>query len=106
MHFVDHMQKKYITYWKHSLCNSQNLEFYNVLKDSYTSSICLDVTRKKPKRKALVKLRIGNHKLNIDTGRFDKITRCDRICPVCGLNMRFMRSLYVVQNTHQLETIF
>ena len=28
--FVDHMQKKYITHWKHSLCNSQKLEFYNV----------------------------------------------------------------------------
>ena len=35
LHFVDHMQKKYITHWKHSLCNSQKLEFYNVFKDSY-----------------------------------------------------------------------
>ena len=32
LHFVDHMQKKYITHWKHSLCNSQKLKFYNVLK--------------------------------------------------------------------------
>ena len=47
LHFVDHMQKKYITHWKHSLCNSQKLEFYNVFKDSYTPSIYLDVTRKK-----------------------------------------------------------
>ena len=46
MHFVDHMQKKYITHWKHSLCNSQKLEYYNVFKDSYTPSIYLDVTRK------------------------------------------------------------
>ena len=28
-----------------------------------------------------------NHKLNIETGRYDKILRCDRICPVCGLNI-------------------
>ena len=27
-HFVNHMQNKYITHWKHSLCNSQKLEFY------------------------------------------------------------------------------
>ena len=87
MRFVDQMQKKYFTFWKHSLCNSQKLEFYNVFKYSYISSIYLDVTRKNPNRKALVKLRLGNHKLNIETGRYDKITRCDRICPVCGLNI-------------------
>ena len=86
-HFVDYMQKKYITHWKHSHCNSQKLEFYNVFKDSYTPSIYLDVTRKNPNRKALVKLRISNHKLNIETGRYDKISGCDRICPVCGLSI-------------------
>ena len=64
LHFVYHMRKKYITYWKHSLCNSQKLEFYNAFKDSYTSSVYLDVTRKNPNRKTLVKLRISNHKLN------------------------------------------
>ena len=45
-----------------SLCNSQKLEFYNVFKDSYTPSTYLDVTRKIPNRKTLVKLRISNHK--------------------------------------------
>ena len=87
MHVVDHMQKKYITHWKHSLCNSQKLEFYNAFKTSYTLSLYLDVTRKNPNRKPLVKLRIRNHKLNIETGRYDKISSCDRICPVCGLNI-------------------
>ena len=42
---------------------------------------------KKPNRKTLVKLRISPHKLNIETGRYDKISKCDRICPVCGLNI-------------------
>ena len=87
LHFVDHMQKKYTTLWKHSLCNSQKLEFYNVFKDSYTPSIYLDVTRKTPDRKTLVKLRISNHKLNIEIGRYEKISRCDRIFPFCGLNI-------------------
>ena len=87
LHFVDHMQKKYITHWKHSLCNSQKLEFYNVFKDSNTPSIYLDVTRKNPNRKTLVKLSIRNHKLNIETGRYDMISRCDRICPVCSLDI-------------------
>ena len=87
LHFVDHMQKKYITHWKHSLCNSHKLEFYNVFKDNYTPSIYLDVTRKNPKRKTLVKLRVSNHKLHIETGRYDIISRCDRICPVCSLDI-------------------
>ena len=34
-----------------------------------------------------MKLRISNHKLNIEIGRYDKISRCDRVCPVCGLNI-------------------
>ena len=36
LHFVDHMQTRYITLWKDSLCDSQNIEFYSVFKDSYT----------------------------------------------------------------------
>jgi len=68
------MQKKYITHWKHSLRNSQKLEFYNVFKDSYTPSIYRNVAR-------------NNHKPNIETDRYDKIWRCDSICPVCGLNI-------------------
>ena len=34
-----------------------------------------------------MKHRISNHKLNIETGRYDKISRCDRICPVCSLDI-------------------
>ena len=130
MHFVNHMQKKYITYWKHSVCNSQKLEFYNVFKDSYTSSssssssclfpfegnralntpsIYLDVIRNKPNRKTLVKFRISNPKLNIETGRYDKISRCDRICPVCSISIEdeihFLFCL-IAQNIHQFETTF
>ena len=36
LHFVDLMQKKYITHWKHTFCNLQKLEFYHAFKDSYT----------------------------------------------------------------------
>ena len=31
-----------------------------------------------------MKLRISNDKLNIETGRCDKISKCDRICPLCA----------------------
>ena len=37
--------------------------------------------RKITNRKALVELRIGNHKLMIESGRYDQITRENRLCP-------------------------
>ena len=88
LNFVDHMQKKYITHWKYPFAIHKSLNFIMFFKTAqYTPSIYLDVTRKNPNRKTLVKLRISNHKLNIVTGRYDKISRCDRICPVCSLDI-------------------
>ena len=37
-------------------------------------------------RRTLVKLRIGCHNLSVETGRYDKITLDERICPFCGGN--------------------
>ena len=34
-----------------------------------------------------MKLRISNHNLNIETNKYGRISRCDRICPICGLNI-------------------
>ena len=107
LHFAEHTQKKYITHWRHSSCNSQKLEFYNVFKDKYTPSIYLDVTRENPNRNTLLKLTISNHKLNIETGRYDKILRCDRICMVCSLILKMRFTFYLIaQNIHQLEMTF
>ena len=33
-----------------------------------------------------MKLRIGNHKLLIETGRYDQILRDNRLCPTCKSN--------------------
>ena len=62
--------KKCIVHWKQSLCNSQKTRIYNTFEDIYTPSPYLDLTRKNPDRKTLVKLRINNHKLLIETGRY------------------------------------
>ena len=54
-----------------------------------------------------MKLRISNHKLNIETGRYDRISRCDRICPVYGLNIE--DEIHLLCNCpkyQQLETTF
>ena len=39
-----------------------------------------------PSRKELVKLRIGNYKLLIETGRYEQIPRDNRLCPTCKSN--------------------
>ena len=53
------------------------------IHDSKISSY-LDLTRNSTNRKDLEKLRISNHKLMIETGRYDKTPHNDRFCPVCN----------------------
>ena len=84
--FVDRMQKKYISYWNHTLQHSQKLNFYHKIKTNYSPPAYLDLTRKNPSRKTLVKLRISSHKLRIETGRYDNLPRGERLCNLCNCN--------------------
>jgi len=68
----------YISYGKQTLQHSQ--------KRSYSLSAYLDLTRKNPSRKSLVKLRISSPKLRIETGRNEKIPRDERLCSLCNCN--------------------
>ena len=78
--YIDLMKKKYISYWNQTLQHSQKLSFYYTFKKNYSLSAYLDLTRKNPSRKSLVKLRISCHKLRIETGRYNKIPRDERLC--------------------------
>ena len=80
------MQHKYIVHWQHSIQHSKKLEFYNNFKNEYTPFCYLELTSKLNERKELVKFRIGNHKLMIETGRYSQISRVNRLCPTCGSN--------------------
>ena len=85
-HCVSLMQQKYILHWQHTMQNSTKLEFFNTFKNDYAPSSYLGLTNKLSERKELVKLRIGNHKLRIETGRYDQIPRVNRLCPICASN--------------------
>ena len=76
----------YISYWKQTLQHSQKRSFYYTFKKNYSLSAYLDLTRKNPSRKSLVKLRISSHKLRIETGRYEKIPRGERLCSLCNCN--------------------
>jgi len=75
------MQPNYISYRQHTMQNSTKLEFFNTFKNDYTPSSYLSLTSKLSERKELVKFRIGNHKLRIETSRYDQIPRVNRLCP-------------------------
>ena len=61
MYFADHMQTKYITHWKQSLCSSQNLNFITFLKTAVHHQFILMLLEKNRNRKTLVKLSISDH---------------------------------------------
>ena len=80
------MKQEYISYWQNTLQHSQKLEFYRSFKTDHTSSRYLDLTRGPAWRRALVKLRISNHKLMIEIGRYNQTTKDNRHFPFCGYN--------------------
>ena len=85
-HHVGLMEQKYILYCQHTMQNSIKLKFFNTFKNDCTPSSYLGLTSKLSERKELVKFRIGNHKLRIETGRYDQVPRVNRLCPICASN--------------------
>ena len=81
---LDIMKKRSIDHWRHTLQHLKKKT--STFKNNYAPSIYLDITRKNCNRKTLVKLRIGNHKLEIETGRYDNTPRCERLCSLCDMN--------------------
>ena len=88
--YVSLMKQEYILYWQNTLQHSQKLEFYRSFKTDHTTSSYLEVTRGTAGRRALIsdgKLRISNHKLMIEIGRYNQTTKDNRHCPFCGCNV-------------------
>ena len=81
------MKQEYISYWRNNLQHSQKHEFYRSVKTDHTSFSYSDLTRGTPGRRALVKLRISNHKLMIEIGRYNQTMKDNRHCPFCGCNV-------------------
>ena len=56
----------------------------SLIKHDYKISSYLDLIRNSANRKDLVKIRISNHKLMIETGRYNQTSRNNRFCPICS----------------------
>ena len=83
--YVSSMKQEYVSYWQNTLQHSQKLELYRSF--NHNTSIYLDLTRGTAVGRALVKLRISNHKLMIEIGRYNQTTKDNRHYPFCGSNL-------------------
>ena len=95
--YVSSMKQEYISYWQNTLQHYRKLEFYGSFKTHHTSSSYLDLTKGTAGRRALVKLRISNHKLMIEIGRYNQTTKDNRYCPFCGCNVIEDEVLFLFQ---------
>ena len=78
------MKQEYVSYWQNTLQHSQKLELYRSF--NHNTSIYLDL-RGTAVGRALVKLRISNHKLMIEIGRYNQTTKDNSHRPLCGSNL-------------------
>ena len=103
--FLQLIKQKYISYWQHTLQHSLKLEFYRSFKNEYATSSYLELTRRVSDRRTLTKLRISNHKLMTELGRYNDTPRENRLCFVTKPKMKFIFS-FTVPNTQQREITF
>ena len=69
-HYVGLMQQKY-TVGNIPSKTLSKLKFFNNFQNDYTLSSYFGLTDKLGEKREQVKFRIGNHKLRIETGRYD-----------------------------------
>ena len=100
--YVSSMKQEYISYWQNTLQHSQKLEFIDLLKPIIPQCY-LDLTRGTAGRRALVKLRISNHKLMIEISRYNQTRKDNRNCPFGGSNLIEDKVLFPFQcPTHSM----
>ena len=87
--YTETLSKKMIShfteFWRNSLSNSSKLTLYSKIKTKYEPEHYLNVIRNEKLKKELSKLRVSNHILMIEQGRYQnpKLPRELRLCPIC-----------------------
>jgi len=82
-----HIQRKYDTYWNGKLNKSPKLDTYRKFKQNIQYEPYLDMIENKQHQISLTRLRLSNHRLQIEQGRYAKqrADREQRLCPICDL---------------------
>ena len=82
------LQENYLEfYYKEKLASSEKLTLYKHLDRNYSLAPYLSKIKNHNFRQALTKMRISAHKLEIETGRYTKTTREERLCKLCSLEV-------------------
>ena len=69
------MMSKYTEIWRNNLNNSQKLQLYSKIKTSHERERYLNVIKNAKLKQALCKLRVSNHDLMIERGRYRTATK-------------------------------
>ena len=78
------MKTQYFEKWKVDISSSSKLQFFSIFKDNYEVEPYLNTIGNFDQRRQYTKLRISNHKLAIESGRFHKTSIEDRLCTLCN----------------------
>jgi len=78
------MENQYLQKWRYTLSKSRKLQFFASFKDSYEIENYLNVISNFDQRRQFTKLRISNHKLAIEEGRYSKTPQNERYCNLCS----------------------
>ena len=90
---------------------ANKLRTYREHTPNYTTMLnYLQVVSNFKHRKALSKLRVSDHKLNIEVGRHTKLSLSERICTFCNVDIEdekhFLLKCTVYENLRKTYTIF
>ena len=80
------LRDQYVTEWNQKVSISSFLQLYKEIKSTIDICIYLEKLTNIKYRKAISKIRLSSHYLNIEIGRHRQIERNDRTCPFCDLN--------------------
>ena len=89
--------------WKSELNSSPKALFYRSIKDSFDLEPYLDILPK-DLRIPLTKMRLSNHRLSIEKGRWSNIPRMARLCPFCNQFGDEFHALYECKEHLQIRT--
>ena len=109
---INNIKQNYISFWQHQIEHSSKLSFYSTFKKEYNLEKYLTIINDVNKRRSFTRFRISNHKLMVESGRYQNILREERICQICNLNEvetenHFLTSCNAYENIRQdfLETL-
>ena len=99
--------KEYQQYWSKGLNKDKfdssvgnRLSLYSEVKNEVRSESYLDLIKNVKTRVAVTKMRISCHLLPIESGRYKKIPRVERLCPLCNRSEIGDEFRYLLKCTH------